>query len=59
MPGTPKHTYRARISVPFLIVLAMTLPLLFDVLFQGSLRRWHAGHILNPYCDCHVMQFVG
>lgn len=49
LPDTVQGNHAGRFVLPLILFMFCLLPLLADVLFQGSARRWHVGHIMNPF----------
>jgi hypothetical protein len=49
LPDAPGANLAARVLVPVLLFFACIVPVLLDVFLVGSVRRWHWGHVLNPF----------
>ena len=49
LPEVSRSGHAARVMLPLLLLFCMLLPSLLDVMVAGSVRRWHVGHVLNPF----------
>lgn len=49
LPPSVQGNHLGRFLVPFVLFLFCIVPVLIDAFVQGGVRRWHAGHIMNPF----------
>jgi len=49
LPSVTGANNVTRLLLPFTMLLAILLPLLFDVFAFGGVTAWHPGHVLNPF----------
>lgn len=49
LPASVQGNHLARFALPLSVFLLCILPVLVDVFVQGGVRRWHVGHIMNPF----------